>query len=126
VGQVSAAVRKQARERDGNSCVARGVLPGKCWGALEAGHIVGRGNGGTPDADLYDEVQWLVTHCTGHNRAIESDAAARAAAKAAGQRLSRIHTSLLPARALVLYPDGEHYYLNPDGTKERMNGWSQE
>lgn len=109
--------------RDGHACVARGVLPGACRGPLDAGHIVGRGSGGTPEGDRYDRVEWLVTHCRRHNGAIEDSAEVRRAAIAAGQHIARIKVALIPERALVLYPDGRSYYLNPDGSKEEMTGW---
>lgn len=126
MGEVTARTRQDMRARDGG-CVSRNVLPGPCSGPLEAGHLVGRGAGGTAQGDKYDGVEWLITQCRTHNQDIESNSATRAAAVAAGQRLSRNSPALIPPRALVTYPDGKDYYLNDDGTRERVTDvpWEQ-
>lgn len=124
MGQVTEATKRKLRKRDGG-CVSRGIVPGSCWGHLDAGHIIGRGMGGTPQGHIHDQVQWLILQCRGHNRAIETHDDARRAAELAGQHISRNATALIPERACVQYPDGLLYWLNADGTKERTaDDWS--
>lgn len=122
MGEVTPATRRLVLARDEYSCTAA-ALPGQCWGHLDMGHIIGRGSGG---GDRYDSPGWLLTQCRYHNGQIEDDAATRRAAHALGMHLDRNSVALIPQRPLVTYPDGNLYYLNDDGTKEREDvPWKQ-
>lgn len=116
MGDPTPATRRLVYERDQHQCVAS-WLPGPCWGGLTLGHIIGRGMGG---GDQYDTPRWLVTQCLGHNTAIEQRANVALQATRLGMKVDRIATALIPERPRVTYPDGIEYYLNDDGTRERV------
>lgn len=114
MGEVSADTRRKVEERDGG-CVARGQLPGKCWGHLDIDHVVGRGSGGTPDGDYFDSPAWTILLCRRHN-GDKDQTDARSLARDLGLKYDRF-SFYRPERAIVHYPDGVWYVLNDDGTK---------
>lgn len=113
MGQVTAATRRAVLRRDGRVCVSR-ILPGRCGGGIEMGHLVRRGMGGS---DRYDGPGWLIPQCHDHNMAITDDAAVKDAALAVGHAYLANATALLPEEPQVRYPDGLVYVLHDDGTK---------
>ncbi len=59
------------RQRDGNRCVGAGVLPGRCYGALNGHEIITRSDGGSiTDSDN------IVLLCNHHNEWCDLHAAA--------------------------------------------------
>lgn len=119
MGDPTPATRRIVYDRDGHECVSS-ILPGRCGGPLELGHIVNRGMGGS---DRHDTPGWLIAQCHDHNQACETNVEVMRAARALGHKLRG--QGLLPERALVHYPDGIAYWLNDDGTKERFDDpWS--
>lgn len=120
MGQVTARTRALVEARD-QGCAARGIVPGVCGGHLDAGHIVGRGMGGTPQGDRFDGPEWIVLHCRNHNRAIESQPDVRSAAEVGGHRVSVGVAKRVPegVGALVHYADG-WFRLTPAGGREPL------
>lgn len=115
MGRVSQLTRDRIRRRD-HSCVAA-LLPGECRGHLDAGHLVGRGMGGTPEGSEYDGPGWVVLMCREHNRAIEDHPDTERMARDLGLHYPR-NSLVRPPRAVVMYPDGVWYVLDGEGGRE--------
>lgn len=115
MGQVTTRTRTLVQARD-RTCAAAGVIPHECGGHLDAGHIVGRGMGGTPRGDRFDGPAWIVLHCRNVNHAIESDAEARRVAVLYGHHRSRDEARASTGGALVRYADG-WFHLTDDGQR---------
>lgn len=113
--------RDQVLERDSHTCAVRGP---HCLGEAQVAHH--RANRGAGGSKSLDGMSNLIASCSPCNGWIEdSSGDVRAELERRGVRVRSDSTHAKTAlRALVipvLYPDGERYYLDDYGGRERVD-----